>query len=95
MVSTDRNILAFIELMQAGLWRKDVRLATIDSINWEYIYNLASEQSVLGLILAGIEQLKSSRNQGLKTPPQELLLQMIGEVQIIEQRNDIGFVSRK
>lgn len=87
MVRTDRITLAFFEMLKAGLWRKEVRFATNEAIDWEEIYRLASEQSVLGLILAGVEQIKSSSIQGFKMPPQELLLQMIGEVQMIEQRN--------
>ena len=94
MVRTERNILAFFELMQAGLWRKEVQLATNDTIDWEDIYRLASEQSVLGVILEGVERFNSSSIQGFEMPPQELLLQMIGEVQMIEQQNKSmnGFV---
>ena len=53
---------------------------TLSSVDWEALYQLASEQSVLGLMLAGIEC------SDVK-PPQMDLLQWIGEVQIIEQQN--------
>ena len=49
-------------------------------MDWEKVYQLAEEQSVIGLVLAGIETSNVR-------PPQELLLQWIGEVQILEQQN--------
>ena len=51
-----------------------------EEIKWQEVYRLATEQSVLGLVLAGLE------HSDVK-PPQVLLLQWIGEVQQIEQRN--------
>lgn len=76
---------AFLELLRAGLW---VDIGTADIQNqgfkeprdWEKIYQLAEEQSVIGVVLAGIE-LSNVR------PPQEFLLQWIGEVQLLEQQN--------
>ena len=77
----DHNIQAFFALLQAGLWgggNPDMRID--GTTDWEEVYRLATEQSVLGLILAGLE------HSDVK-PPQMLLLQWIGDVQIIEQRN--------
>lgn len=77
----DHNIQAFFALLQAGLWgggNPDMRID--GTTDWEEVYRLATEQSVLGLILAGLE------HSDVK-PPQMLLLQWIGEVQIIEKRN--------
>lgn len=77
----DHNIQAFFALLRAGLWgngNPDIRID--ESTDWQEVYRLATEQSVLGLILAGLE------HSDVK-PPQMLLLQWIGEVQIIEQRN--------
>lgn len=70
----------FYELLRAGLWEKEARLSSHEKIDWHEIYQIAGEQSVLGLVLAGIE------HSNVK-PPQELLLQWIGEVQMLEQRN--------
>lgn len=71
----------FLELVKAGLWgngNPDIRIdGTTDC---QDIYRLATEQSVLGLVLDGLE------HSDVK-PPQVLLLQWIGEVQMIEQRN--------
>ena len=77
----NKNQKVFLALLQGGLWGKgnpDVRIE--ETTCWEEIYRLATEQSVLGLVLAGLE------HSDVK-PPQVLLLQMIGEVQMIEQRN--------
>lgn len=76
----NNNQQAFFALVRAGLWEKEVRLLPYGDIRWPEVYRLAIEQSVLGLLLAGLEQ------SDLK-PPKELLLQWIGEVQLIEQRN--------
>ena len=77
----DHNIQAFFALLRAGLWgngNQDIRID--ESTDWQEVYRLATEQSVLGLVLAGVER------SDVK-PPQVLLLQWIGEVQMIEQRN--------
>jgi len=80
-VNSNNNTSAFFELLRAGLWsdvNSDMRID--EATDWQEIYRLASEQSVLGLVLAGLE------HSNVK-PPQMMLLQWIGEVQIIEQRN--------
>ena len=71
----------FLELVKAGLWgngNPDIRID--GTTDWQDIYRLATEQSVLGLVLDGLE------HSDVK-PPQVLLLQWIGEVQQLEQRN--------
>lgn len=59
-----------------------------EAADWQEVYRLATEQSVLGLVLSGLE------HSDVK-PPKELLLQWIGEVQQIEQRNKAmnGFIA--
>lgn len=77
----DKNQQAFFELLRAGLWSDGNSDMRIDgTTDWQEVFKLASEQSVLGLVLAGLE------HSDMK-PSQMLLLQWIGEVQIIEQRN--------
>lgn len=69
-------------------------------VDWSKVYQLAQEQSVQGLTLQGIERLKThnlnyNANDGINNSmpqaniiiPQKLLLQWVGEMQIIEQRN--------
>lgn len=55
------------------------------SIDWGKVYQLAAEQSVVGIVLAGIERLKNA-NYSLNLN-QGQLLQWIGEVQLLEQHN--------
>lgn len=77
----DNTIEAFFKLVRVGLWENGNPDIQIDgTTNWQEVYRLASEQSVLGLVLDGLE------HSDVK-PPQVLLLQWIGEVQMIEQRN--------
>lgn len=78
----DENIRkAFLELVKVGLWGNgnlDIRIE--GATDWQEFYRLATEQSVLGLVLDGLEY------SDVK-PPQVLLLQWIGEVLLIEKRN--------
>ena len=86
MLSEDNSIKTFLSLLKAGLWgngNPDIRID--GTTDWKYIYRLAQEQSVQGLLLQGIEWFKN-HNVSLGIP-QVLLLQWIGEVQVIEQRN--------
>lgn len=81
---------AFFELLRAGLWgngNPDIRID--GATDWQEVYQLAQEQSVQGLVLQGIEWFKSHNlnpDRDLNIP-KVLLLQWIGEVQAIEQRN--------
>ena len=81
----DHSLQAFLDLVRAGLWA-DARFTDIQNqgftepIDWDKVYQLAEEQSVIGLVLAGIE------HSAVK-PSKELLFQWIGEVQVIEQTN--------
>ena len=80
-VKKNNTIEAFFSLVRAGVWSDGKQEIRIDgTTDWNEVYRLATEQSVLGLVLAGLEY------SDLK-PPKELLLQWIGEVQMIEQRN--------
>lgn len=84
-----KNQKAFLALLQGGLWSDgNLEIRIDEAADWQEVYRLATEQSVLGLVLSGLE------HSDMK-PPQMLLLQWIGEVQIIEQRNKEmnGFIS--
>lgn len=86
----DYTLDTFLLLLRAGLWGK-VDVNFNDSLNlkgkvdWEKLYQLAQEQSVQGHVLQGIDCFKNC-NYNINIP-QRLLLQWIGEVQIIEQKN--------
>lgn len=74
----------FFELVRAGLWseyRPKVLTHGV-SVDWDEVYRLAEEQSVVGLVAAGMENLGDSLNV-----PLELKLQIIGEELQIEQQN--------
>ena len=86
----DKSINAFFALVKAGLWADanhnvDLTPNPNDKVDWEEVYQLAREQSVVGAVLAGIERYKNL-NFDLHLD-QKQLLQWIGEVQMIEQQN--------
>ncbi len=75
------NTSAFFELLRAGLWEQDVKLSVFEPIDFNDIYRLAHEQSVVGLITAGLEHVVDI------IIPKEVLLTFVGETLQIEQRN--------
>ena len=82
-MSVDKNIQAFLELVRAGLWEKEVRFEKYGKIDWDAVYQLAEEQSVVGLVTAGIEHIQDVK------APQEIVLQCIGESLQLEQTNKV------
>lgn len=86
----DNNQRAFFELLKAGLWGdqrsvQEFNVQEFKGVDWERVYQLAQEQSIQGVVLRGIEELRA---KGLElSVPRVLLLQWIGEVRVIEQQN--------
>lgn len=80
---TDNNYshIAFITLLKAGLWEKNVRLSTSDKIDLDEIYRLAEEQSVVGIVAAGLEHV-----EGVQLPKGGVL-SFAGYTLQIEQRS--------
>lgn len=72
---------AFFELLRAGLWEKEAQLASYEGIDYAAIMGMAEEQSVVGLLTAGLNHVI-----GVKVP-QEWMLQFIGSTLQVEQRN--------
>lgn len=72
---------AFLALVRAGLWNEEVRLESVDNIDFAGIRRMAEDQSVVGLVTAGLEKLPAS-----KLPLSEKL-KFAGLCQLIEQRN--------
>lgn len=66
------NQEAFFTLLKAGLWPELEKQVSVDGVvDWEEIYRLASEQSVLGLVWAGIDSLSINQGgQGTGTCPE-------------------------
>ena len=88
----DNTIELFFALVRAGLFPVHdegfmVKESLFQDVEWEKVYQLAQEQSVLGLVLAGIEQYKNLNADLDLNIPKVLLLQWIGEVQVIEKQN--------
>lgn len=77
----NNTIQAFFALVRAGLWEKDVELRKYGATDFEEIMRLAEEQSVVGLVTAGLEHVVDVK------VPQECLLQFIGSTLQIEQQN--------
>lgn len=81
------SIKIFYSLLRCGLWgRPDNEMVeTASAIGWDEVFRLAEEQSVVGLVAAGIEELRA-KNSDLRVP-QEWALQVIGQTLQLEQRN--------
>lgn len=79
VLSNNQN--AFLALLRAGLWESEVKLSPYKELDYNQIYLLAQEQSVVGLVAAGIEHLVDTKI------PQTLALQFAGDTLQLEQRN--------
>ena len=77
----DKNQQAFFELLRAGLWEKEARLSPYKDIDYSAIMRLADEQSVVGLVAAGLEHVVDVK------APQVWALQFAGQAIQLEQRN--------
>ena len=80
-MNTNTNTKAFFELVRAGLWEKEVRLSQFDNIDFSEVYRLAEEQSVIGMVAAGIDHVVDVK------VPQAWALQFAGQTIQLEQRN--------
>jgi hypothetical protein len=52
---------SFFTILRAGLWEKSVRIAPFEPIDFDAIYDLAEEQSVIGLVAAGLEHVEDRK----------------------------------
>ena len=85
-----KNTKVFLELVRAGLWSDinnnvNANHSLVESVDWNGVYRLAEEQSVVGLVTDGIDHFKIQVS-GFKIP-QEWALQFVGQTLQIEQRN--------
>ena len=81
MKQLNNNIDAFLALVRAGLWEKEVQLSHLGSVDYTEIYRLASEQTVVGLIAAGLEHMTDCK------VPQDVALRFAGYTMQLEKRN--------
>ena len=76
------NHKAFLALVRAGLWEKEAQLLTYGEIDYEKILQLAFDQSVVGLVTAGLKHVTDV------VVPQEMMLQFIGHTIQLESHNN-------
>lgn len=81
MKELDINTRAFFALVRAGLWEKDVQLLPYSSIDYNVLYTIAKDQSVVGLVAAGLEHVTD------KKVLKHDVVQFIGQTFQIEKRN--------
>lgn len=75
------NQQAFIALLRDGLWETEARLLPYDNVDYSEMLRLAQEQSVVGLVAAGLEHIVDVQI------PKELKLTFVGYAMQIEQKN--------
>ena len=75
------NSAILLELIRAGLWGTEARLSNYGDIDYSSAMKLAEEQSVVGLVTAGLERVEDVKI------PQQWSLQFIGSTLQLEQRN--------
>lgn len=80
-MKTDTNLEAFFELLKAGLLEKEVRLSAFQGIDFNEVLKLAQEQSVVGVVAAGLEHVTDVE------VPRNAVLQFVGSTMQIEHRN--------
>ena len=79
--TVNNNQQAFFELLRAGLWEKAARLFPFDGVDYVRVNRLAQEQSVVGLVAAGLEHV-----QDVKVP-RDVALSFAGATLQFEHRN--------
>lgn len=77
----DNNQQAFLALLRAGLWEQDIQLSPYEPIDFSKVYLLAEEQTVVGLIAAGLEHVIDIKI------PQDVALSFAGDALQQEQQN--------
>ena len=76
---------AFLVLLKAGLWEKDLESLScfpLTSEEWHEVYQQALCQTVSGIVYRGIIRLPDHL-----IPPEDILLRWVVRVDAIEQRN--------
>ena len=80
-MKSDRDLQAFFALLRAGLWEQEVRLVPYGEVDYKTVFQVAEEQTVVGLITAGIEHVADMK------PAKMDVLQFVGRTVQIEQQN--------
>lgn len=77
------NSQAFIALVASGLWEQEVQLSPYGKVDFSEVFRLAQEQSVLGLVTAGLNHVTDMK------VPYEARLMFVGSMVEVEQRNKV------
>ena len=77
----DNTIEVLLALIRAGLWEQDCYLSQFGEVDYGRVLELAQEQSVVGLVAAGLEHVVDVK------VPKEDVLQFVGLTLQEEQRN--------
>lgn len=86
----DNTVKVFFALVRAGLWEGQEAVQgydaqAFDDLDWAEVMRLAEEQSVVGLVAAGIDSFRSL-DAGFNIP-KPMALQFIGQTLQLEERN--------
>ena len=81
MISNPTGVVIFA-LLRAGLWEQGIRLSDYEQIDFSALYELAEEQSVVGLVAAGLENVEDRKIQKLEARS------FLTKVYSLEGRND-------
>lgn len=63
------NQLVFFSLLRAGLWEQPVHIPEWENVDFNAVYELADEQSVVGLVAAGLEHVQGRKVTKLQALP--------------------------
>ena len=90
VLERNKSIQTFFILLKAGLWEEDAQLISYEKEVFAKALEIAEEQSVIGLIAAGLEHITDVKI------PQAVALKIVGRALQIEQRNNSmnGFVAK-
>lgn len=80
-VKDNKTIDAFFALLRSGLWEREVQVAQYCDVEYDALYELAEEQTVVGLVAAGLEHVIDVKL------PKEIVLQFVGQTLQLEQQN--------
>ena len=81
MQLSNTNLQAFLDLVKAGLWEKECLIKPLGDVDYNEIYRFSQEQSVDGLVAAGLELVSNMR------VPQNVALTYAGVALQLENRN--------
>lgn len=72
----------FIELLQISLGEKEQLSQMPSHLEWPALYEESERQAIVGVMMDGLERLPAEQR-----PPQDVLFQWIGRIQMIKSRN--------